>query len=525
MKERDPRLYIDCTSTFRSGLNTGVQRVVRALIKEVKTFSEITQLDCIPICYQFNGFYTLEDAQNITLDTLADFKAVDFNFKDVYLCPDAFWSYGMTSWFDYFRDQGVRIATVVYDLIPIVNPEFCDAAAIKEFESALLVTVKKSDILFTISKSTRRDLIEYCSSIGEDLDKERCLVIPLAPALQADKENIDSKRLPDEPFFLMVGTVEPRRGYIEAISEYQAYLAAGGNSSLLIIGKEGGSSEEVIRSISQTSNKVKWLTNASDAELMSAYQKALAVICPSKSEGYGMSVSEGLAYNGLVLANRLPVFGEFAGSSPYYFDIGRKGDLARLLGESTDLTHDTQASDMGTWSNTAKTIASEIVKISPSHGRHKAIELRKNSEEAIRWAYWLLFDRQCSAEEVENWLKFEKVQDMYDALQYESRTLGSPLGKDSIRWLQLVINERDAVDNDEVEYWLSQYKSVEELRNTLMLEHYKLDAPVSKLFMRWALTAYFGETNPPPEEFAVGLEGEGTNRDFLTKIRIKASIN
>ena len=107
MKERDPKLYIDCTSTFRSGLNTGVQRVVRALIGEAKTFSEITQLDCIPICYQFNGFYTLEDAQKITLDTLSDFVALEFNFRDIYLCPDAFWSYGMTSWYDYFRDHGV----------------------------------------------------------------------------------------------------------------------------------------------------------------------------------------------------------------------------------------------------------------------------------------------------------------------------------------------------------------------------------------------------------------------------------
>ncbi|ENB8484409.1 TPA: glycosyltransferase family 4 protein [Enterobacter kobei] len=573
MKERDPKLYIDCTSTFRSGLNTGVQRVVRALIGEAKTFSEITQLDCIPICYQFNGFYTLEDAQKITLDTLSDFVALEFNFRDIYLCPDAFWSYGMTSWYDYFRDHGVSIATVVYDLIPIVNPEFSDPTARHEFESALVDVVRKSDLLFTISQSTRKDLIEYCSSKGEIFDSERCQVIPLAPALQAARSDIDSERLPDGLFFLMVGTVEPRRGYIEAISEYQTYLASGGNSSLLIIGKEGGASEEVTEFISHAGNKVIWLTDASDAELMAAYQHAVAVICPSKSEGYGMSVSEGLAYNGLVLANRLPVFGEFAGSSPYYFEIERSGDLARLLTDTPHLKRQDKLSDMGTWKNTATVLASELVSISKSHGRHKAIELRKNSEEAIRWAYWLLFDRKCSPEETSNWLKFENIQDMFEALRFESRNLTSPvskeairwiqliingrdsvdnqemeywlefgkiqdmieavkyenmnltstLSKDAIRWIQLIINERDSVDDEEISYWRSQSKSISGLRHKILEEHFRPEAPLSKLFVRWAFVAYLGELDPKPDELNAWFESAGTNGEFLTKLKLTKS--
>ncbi|WP_033576700.1 glycosyltransferase [Dickeya chrysanthemi] len=421
MIDRDPRVYIDCTSTFRSRLNTGVQRVVRALIAEVAIFSEVTQLDCIPICYQFNGFYTLEDAAIITLDTLDSFEPLDFRFRDIYLCPDAFWSAGMTSWFDYFRDRGVRIATVVYDLIPIVNPEFCDDLARKEFELSLLDVIWKSDILFATSESTRQDLISYCLSKGKFLDDECCRLIPLAPALQMDSEDVESYRLPSEPFFLMVGTVEPRRGYIEAISEYQDYLDNGGQSSLLIIGKEGGAADGVIHSILSAGGRVKWLADANDSELIAAYRQAVAIVCPSRCEGYGMSVSEGLVYNGLVLANRLPVFGEFAGSMPYYFDLDRPGELSRLLTAAHTLKRLEQPPKIGTWKNTAKVLASELVNISPSHGRHRAIELSRNSDEAIRWAYWFLLRRACSPDEVKGWLKFETINEMFDSLQNECR--------------------------------------------------------------------------------------------------------
>ncbi|RAT13175.1 MULTISPECIES: glycosyltransferase [Lonsdalea] len=518
MIERDPRLYIDCTSTFRSGLNTGVQRVVRSLIAQTDTFSDITQLECIPVSYQFNGFYTLDDAKDITLDNLNDFTPLDFLFRDVYLCPDAFWSAGMTSWYNYFRDQGVSIATVIYDLIPIMHPEFCDPKAAQEFESALVDVIKKSDLLFTISESTRQDLLTYCASIGETLDDDRCPVIPLAPALQSEKQLIDTRRIPTEPFFLMVGTVEPRRGYVEAVAEYQAYLTAGGQASLLIIGKEGGAAGAISESLRRAGTKVKWLSDASDAELMAAYQQAMAVVCPSHSEGYGMSVSEGIAYNGLVLANRLPVFGEFAGAWPYYFDINRKGDLARLLEDTPNLTRLVKAPGMGSWRDTARAIALNLVDISQAHGRHQAVELLRNSEEAVRWAYWLLFGRVCSPAEVAGWLKFETVQAMFDGLQYESRSSNALLSNNSVRWLQQAINGRQAIGDEEVAYWCRQCESVGDMRCKLLSEHCRLDAPASELFVRWGLSAILKLEKPEHSDIEGWLEQGGTNEDFLKKI-------
>lgn len=519
MTERDPRLYIDCTSTYRSGLNTGVQRVVRALIAEADTFAEITQLECIPICYQYNAFYTLEDAGKITAETQSDFEAIDFRFRDVYLCPDAFWTMGMVSWFAYLKDRGVSIATVIYDLIPVIHPQFFDAAAVTEFETSLFEAVRKSDLLFTISKSTKQDLINYCLSKDEPLDHDRCQVIPLAPALQSRGQDTDPRRLPTEPFFLMVGTVEPRRGYLEALAEYRAYQQAGGKSSLLIIGKEGGSAEAIIERMLNAGSQVTWLNDADDAELIAAYQQALAVICPSRSEGYGMSVSEGLMYNGLVLANRLPVFGEFAGSLPYYFDIDSQGDLARLLTAATHLPKLAQTPDMGTWRETAQSLASGLVNLSSVHGKHRAIEVMRNSAEAVRWVYWLYFQQMCTSSERENWLKFGTVQEMVDAVRYHNRSADAPLNTDSVRWLQQAINGRQGVDDIEAAYWCTQCDSVADMRRVLLMEHYRLDAPTSELFVRWALMVFQGNAEPEAAEISDLIKPGETNGDLLAKLR------
>lgn len=523
---RDPKLYIDCTSTFRSDLNTGVQKVVRALINEISTFTSVTQLNCIPICYQFDGFYELNDALNISLETVGQFEKIDFRYDDIYFCPDAFWSYGMTDWYDHFRNQGVKIATLIYDLIPIYYPDYFSATAVNEFETALIDVIRKSDLLFAISESTKNDLKNYCTSKIEIFNPDKCKVIPLAPALQPCLEEDNPSRLPSDPYFLMVGTVEPRRGYVEAINEYKTYIAQGGHSSLLIIGKEGSSAIEVAKCIFQLKGKITWLTDASDAEVMAAYNRAQAVICPSHTEGYGMSVSEGLVYNGLVLANRLSVFGEFAGSAPYYFEIERKGDLARLLNSTPNLIRLTQNPNMGSWQETARIIASELIQISEVHGHHQAIEIRKNTAEAIRWAYWLLLDNAGTTDDIQKWLhEQDTVQGMFEGMKYELRRPDFPVNPESVRWLQLAINEQTGIGQEEIEYWRGRCSSIYDLRQTLLFEHCKLDTPISDFFVQSTLAIFKRNKNISEERIVFLRQTCNTNGDFLAALESIGSDN
>jgi glycosyltransferase involved in cell wall biosynthesis len=502
---RDPVLYIDCTSTVRSGLNTGVQRVVRALIAQAAEFAEVLHIDCIPVCNQFNQFYLLKDAETITVDSQERYTPVDFRHRDIYFCPDAFWTMNMYSWYPFLRDRGVLVATLIYDLIPLTNPELCTPEDVQIFEKALLLVVEHSDLLLCISRQTRQSLMGYCGTHDVPLNAALCPVIPLAPALKRHVSviSVAPDRLPKYDFFLMVGTVEPRRGYAEALREFSAYWTQGGKGGLLVIGKLGAAAAEIVaelEALAASGAPVSWLKDADDLTLAAAYRRAIAVVCASRVEGYGMSVSEGLAYNGLVLANRLPVFGEFAGALPYYFDIEIAGDLTRLLAQVRQLRRVDGSVELGSWSETARSIASHLAQVSAIYGEHAAIELTKNSEEAVRWAHWLIYGRLCSPEDIGLWMRYSNVAAMHAAMKHEVRNSSAPLSEDFVRWAQLILNGRDAVSPDEVDAWRSLCETGDALCEHLRHEARRLDMPITKEFVVWAQLILNGRDAVSPDE-------------------------
>lgn len=364
----DPVLYIDCTASLHNGMNTGIQRVVWALASQANVFTEVLGVDCVLIAYKASGFY------RFTLEAPANLQPVEFARGDIYLCLDSFWSMDIYTRYPFLRERGVFLVTLIYDLIPIMYQDFVDIERRKEFENALSVIIKNSRLLPCISRATRRDLLSYCSEWYSHVQASNCPIIPLAPGIQMPRtaDDTSKRRLPSKPFFLMVGSIEPRRGYRYTLRELRRYWANGGANAALIIGRLAGNGEIVVEDFVaaiQEGLPLYWLADAEDYEVAAAYQCAKAVICSSRAEGYGMSVSEGLAYNGLVLANRLPVFLEFAGLLPYYFDVDVAGDLSQLLDNVDMLVRRRQSvAGMGTWEDTARMLAVNLAKIdlSPS---------------------------------------------------------------------------------------------------------------------------------------------------------------
>jgi glycosyltransferase involved in cell wall biosynthesis len=77
-----------------------------------------------------------------------------------------------------------------------------------------------------------------------------------------------------------------------------------------------------------------------DEALLQLYAGALAVVFPSRMEGFGLPVAEGLAVGTPVIASNLACIREFAGDAPLYIQPGSDRDLSRqvetLLEAGTD---------------------------------------------------------------------------------------------------------------------------------------------------------------------------------------------
>ena len=65
------------------------------------------------------------------------------------------------------RENGFRLVVLVYDLIPVVLPQYFKGPLTREFRGDLAVpSAHSADLLLAISRSTRRDAIRYADRVG-----------------------------------------------------------------------------------------------------------------------------------------------------------------------------------------------------------------------------------------------------------------------------------------------------------------------------------------------------------------------
>jgi glycosyltransferase involved in cell wall biosynthesis len=124
------------------------------------------------------------------------------------------------------------------------------------------------------------------------------------------------------PTFLMVGTLEPRKGHSQALHAFEALWESGHTLNLVIVGKPGWLVDDLaerIRSHPENGAKLFWLQGASDECLEDLYRRATCLLAASEGEGFGLPLIESARRGLPILARDLPVFREVAGDAAYYF--------------------------------------------------------------------------------------------------------------------------------------------------------------------------------------------------------------
>jgi glycosyltransferase involved in cell wall biosynthesis len=147
-------------------------------------------------------------------------------------------------------------------------------------------------------------------------------------------------RLSARPSFLMVGTVEPRKGYLQAIAAFEQLWNNGVDANLVIVGKEGWKDlpNDLRRTIPEIVNRLRhhpeldcrlfWLEGISDEYLEKIYIVSTCLIAASEGEGFGLPLIEAAQHKLPIIARDIPVFREVAGNHAFYFSGKEPADLA-----------------------------------------------------------------------------------------------------------------------------------------------------------------------------------------------------
>jgi len=326
-------LYVDISELAKQDRGTGVQRVVKQILRH--------WMESPPAGYIVRPVYTRPGApgyfhadhwwlqQYYPGLKLSPSLPVHYRKGDYFVGLDLNPLGAVVNRFEYqsMREQGVTTWFVVYDLIPVRSPEYFLPGA-KEVYTQWLEVATEADGIACISRAVRDELTEWCSQnlitqqmpkltwfhLGADFDTKKDWP---SPAQCLPLEIMDS----GAPVFLMVGTLEPRKGHEQVLDAFDMLWESGEQCRLVIVGKQGWLVDQLVERIRfhrEYGKRLFWLTNVTDDQLPAIYRNSHAVVAASYNEGFGLPLIEAAHYGVPLIVRDIPVFREVAGENAFY---------------------------------------------------------------------------------------------------------------------------------------------------------------------------------------------------------------
>lgn len=250
--------------------------------------------------------------------------------------------------FESLRCRGVSVGFVVYDLIPVQYDGFYPDG-FQEGHATWLRVVARCDWVVCISNAVAGDLSCWIRNHVENHNPDLRID---SFRLGADiTESSPSRGLPEghdtlcrrfsaTTTFLMVGTIEPRKGHRQVLDAFDRLWAAGWSLNLVIVGKQGWMVDDLVdrlRSHPHRQQQLFWLEGTSDEFLEKIYAASSCLIAASHAEGFGLPLIESAQHGLPIIARDIPVFREVAGDHAHYFRDDGPEPLARTITQWLEL--------------------------------------------------------------------------------------------------------------------------------------------------------------------------------------------
>lgn len=347
-KDETPFLFVDLTFLALHDAKTGIQRVVRSILQELVLNPpqkyQVEPVYCSPtaVGYRYADNYMSCFMNQPSKGNTDEFISVSSN--DIFLALDLnfYLENVQRSYFEALKQKGLRIYVVVYDLLPIKLPSAFPPIQ-HEIFSQWLSFIATFDGAICISESVANELSDWvklnqpdCLSsfnitwahLGADLENS---VPTLGIPDNADKV---IKVLSSTPTFLMVGTLEPRKGHDQVLGAFEMLWKNNQDVNLVIIGAGGWLVDKLIARLNthpEGGKHLFWFQGVSDEFLAKLYSASTCLIAASKGEGFGLPLIEAGKYKLPIIARDIPVFREIAGDHAYYFSGSKAQDLSSTI--------------------------------------------------------------------------------------------------------------------------------------------------------------------------------------------------
>lgn len=386
------QLLVDITATVQSDRHTGIERVARALtLALLNNPPEGVRVEPVYLS-QEGGFWHYRYACAYSLGllglppVLSDF-AVDYSSSDQLIALDisgeAFIQASHSGLYQELRARGITCRMLVHDVLPVTAPQLFPPQAQGYFDRwlrsvALLqgaVCVSRhvaTELQSWLQKHAlyRLDFRIDWSHHGADLSSS-------APTQGMPEEAASVlAQLERHPSILMVGTLEPRKGYRQVLEAFNLLWQRGIKINLVLVGREGWTDlpDDQRRDLPELMACLKthpeqgrhlfWLNGISDEYLERLYQVCDGLLAASWDEGFGLPLIEAAQHQLPILARDIPVFREVAGAFACYFHAEQPKPLADAILDWLEAKFQPASSDLPwlTWHDSATRLKTLLIR-------------------------------------------------------------------------------------------------------------------------------------------------------------------
>ena len=259
---------------------------------------------------------------------------------------------------------GMRLAVLLYDVIPVRRPEWVDRGTTRVFRDWYATVLPLADIVFAISRATAEDATLWCrrdnialagpiqplalgTGFGDDLAVADASADPGAADASAYRGAADAstdlrppelvQALHGRPYVLFVSTIEARKNHMLLFRVWRRLLEEMDPAAvpdLVFAGKVGWLVADLMSQIENSRNldgRLHVIEGLDDQALRAMYRGCLFTVFPSFYEGWGLPVSESLAMGKPCVAANVTALPEAGGELARYFDPFDLNDATRVI--------------------------------------------------------------------------------------------------------------------------------------------------------------------------------------------------
>jgi glycosyltransferase involved in cell wall biosynthesis len=227
--------------------------------------------------------------------------------------------------------RGIKPGVMVHDLIPIAHPEYCTPGGAPKHVARMSAVFDHAALIVANSRSTAEEISAYADQVGRTAPPLCVAPLGLEPAFLEPR----AEQLSPAPYFVCVGTIEPRKNLAFLLTVWRRLAERNGEATprLVLVGRRGWENEAVVDLLERSPAIVRHVhevCDLRDEQLARLVAGATALLAPSFTEGFDLPAVEALSLGTPLIASDIPVHRELARDAQLIDPLDGLGWLAAI---------------------------------------------------------------------------------------------------------------------------------------------------------------------------------------------------